>query len=204
MIDVKICGITRREDALAAADLGAWAVGFVFWPGSPRYIDPRAARAIVHALPPSMITVGVFVNQPAGHVRLVAEEAGITTIQLHGEEPLTLARSLDRPVLKAVVVRDGFAPESLDSIPAEITVLLDAFDPVAHGGTGRTIDWTAAAAAAARRPVVLAGGLTAANIAAAIRTVRPRAVDLSSGVESAPGIKDPAKLRDLFAALPHD
>lgn len=204
MTDVKICGITRREDALLAAELGAWAIGFVFWPGSPRYCDPRTARAIIHALPSSVVTVGVFVNQPAGHVRMVAEDAGITTIQLHGQESVSFAQSLRRPVLKAIVVRDGFAAEELDEIPSEITVLLDAFDPSTFGGTGRTIDWSAAASASARRPVVLAGGLNAGNISEAIRHVRPRAVDLSSGVESAPGVKDPVKLRAFFHALPHD
>jgi phosphoribosylanthranilate isomerase len=204
MTDVKICGITRQEDALLAAELGAWAIGFVFWPGSPRYIDPRAARAIVHALPPAMRTVGVFVNQPAGHVRMVAEEAGITTVQLHGDETVAFAQRLGRPVFKAIPVRDGFTPSTLDAIPDDITVLLDAFDPAAHGGTGRTIDWSLAANAAARRPIVLAGGLNARNIGEAIRQVRPRAVDLSSGVEAAPGLKDHGKLRDLFAALPHD
>ena len=204
MTAVKICGITRREDALLAVDLGAWAVGFVFWPGSPRYCDPRIARAIINALPASVLKVGVFVDQPAGHIRMVAGESGITTVQLHGRESILVAQSLGRPVFKAVAVSNGFTPAALDQIPPEITVLLDAFDPATHGGTGRTIDWSAAAAAAARRPVVLAGGLNAANIAEAIRRVRPRAVDLSSGVESAPGIKDPAKLRAFFNALPHD
>ena len=204
MTDVKICGITLMEDALLAAELGAWAIGFIFWPGSPRYIDPAAARVIVEALPPGIRTVGVFVNQPAGHVRMVAAQAGITTVQLHGREPVTFAQSLGRPVFKAVPVRPGFTSSALDAIPPDITVLLDAFDPAAHGGTGQTIDWTLAADAAARRPIVLAGGLNADNIAEAIRQVRPRAVDLSSGVEASPGTKDHRKLRDLFAALPHD
>jgi phosphoribosylanthranilate isomerase len=204
MIDVKICGITRQEDALLAAELGAWAVGFVFWPGSPRYIDPRAARAIVHALPSTIRTVGVFVNQPAGHVRMVTEEAGITTVQLHGHEPVAFAQGLGLPVFKAVPVRGGFDPSTLDAIPSGITVLLDAFDPTTHGGTGRTIDWTTAAEAATRRPIVLAGGLNAGNIVQAIQQVRPRAVDLSSGVERSPGIKEHGKLRELFAALSYD
>lgn len=204
MTDVKICGITRREDALLAVDLGAWAVGFVFWPGSPRYCDPRRARAIINALPASVVKVGVFVDQPAGHIRLIADESGITTVQLHGQESALLAQGLGRPVWKAVAVRDGFAPETLDRFPPDVTILLDAFDPATHGGTGRTIDWSIAAAAAGRRPVILAGGLNAGNIGEAIRRVRPRAVDLSSGVESAPGVKDPAKLHTFFQALPHD
>lgn len=204
MTRVKICGITRPEDALLATDLGAFAVGFVFWPGSPRYIDPRAARVIVNALPEDVLKVGVFVNQPAGHVRLVAGIAGLTTVQLHGTESVPFALGVGLPVFKAVPVRPEFALEALDAIPAGITVLLDAFDPATHGGTGRTIDWTLAASAAARRPIVLAGGLNPSNIPDAIRQVRPFAVDLASGVESAPGVKDPARLRDLFEALPHD
>lgn len=204
MTDVKICGITRRQDALLAVELGAWAVGFVFWPGSPRYCDPRIARAIINALPPTVVTAGVFVDQPAGHVRMVAEESGITTIQLHGRESVLFAQSLGRPVFRAVAVTNGFTAESLDEIPSDITVLLDAFDPATHGGTGRTIDWSAAASAASRRPVILAGGLNAGNIAEAVRHVRPRAVDLSSGVESAPGVKDAAQLHAFFHALHHD
>jgi phosphoribosylanthranilate isomerase len=204
MTRIKICGITRAEDALLAAELGAYAVGFVFWPGSHRYIDPRAARAIVHALPASVLTVGVFVDQPAGHVRFVADEAGLTSVQLHGGESVRFAQQLGRPVLKAVPIGGDFVPESVDGIPAEITVLLDAFDPVRHGGTGRTIDWSVAAAVSARRPIVLAGGLTGANVTDAVRQVRPFAVDVSSGVESAPGVKDHARLRDFFEAVRHD
>lgn len=204
MTRVKICGITRREDALLAADLGAFAVGFVFWPGSPRYIDPRDARAIVNALPQSVQKVGVFMNQPSGYVRLAAETAGLTTVQLHGTEPVAVALGVGKPVWKAVPVTPAFSPEALDDLPPEITVLLDAFDPVTYGGTGRTIDWTLAAAAAARRPIVLAGGLRQSNITDAIRQVRPFAVDLSSGVESSPGVKDHGRLRDLFQTLPHD
>lgn len=201
---VKICGITREEDALLAAELGAYAVGFVFWPGSARYVEPSRARGIARSLPDAVLKVGVFVNQPAGHIRMVAEEAGLTTIQLHGREPIAAARGLGHQVFKSVPVGPAFTTDVLDRIPADVTVLLDTFDPAAHGGTGRTIDWTLAAEAAARRPIILAGGLKPSNIAEAVRQVRPYAVDLSSGVETAPGIKDPSKLRALFAALPHD
>jgi len=122
-------------------------------------------------------------------------------VQLHGNEPLAYARQLLQPVIRAVAVDDQFATSSLDVIPAEITVLLDAHDPMRRGGTGRTINWTAAADAAARRPVFLSGGLNPANIADAITRVRPYGVDLSSGIESAPGVKDPARLRALFEAV---
>jgi phosphoribosylanthranilate isomerase len=198
---VKVCGITRMDDALLAADLGAAAIGFVFWPRSPRFIDETRAAAIVKALPRLIAAVGVFVDQPVAEVRRIAAAVQLNAIQLHGRESLEYARALLHPVIKAVPVADGFLPEALDALPAEVTVLLDAHDPVRRGGTGRTIDWSRAAAAAARRPVFLSGGLNPANIRDAVTQVHPYAVDLSSGVESAPGIKDPMKLRALFGAL---
>ena len=201
MVRVKVCGITRVEDALLAAELGADAVGLVFWPGSPRSIDPLNARAIVRALPPVVAAVGVFVDQPLDEVRRTAEKVGLSAIQLHGAEPAELARALLQPVIKAIAVAPGFAPQSIDAWPPEVTILLDAHDPIRRGGTGTTVDWSLAAAAAARRPVFLSGGLNAANIRLAIGSVRPYGVDLSSGVEASPGIKDPEKLRAFFLAL---
>jgi phosphoribosylanthranilate isomerase len=201
MTRVKICGVTRIDDALLAADLGAAVIGLVFWPGSPRFIDPSRAREIAAALPAPVTTVGVFVDQPLDDIRRIAERVGLSAIQLHGDEPAHLARALLQPVIKAVAVRPGFVPESVDAWPEEVTVLLDAHDPAKRGGTGTTIDWSLAAAAAARRPVFLSGGLNPQNIGDAVERVRPYAVDLSSGVESSPGIKDPAKLQALFRAL---
>lgn len=201
---VKICGITRLEDAVLAVELGASAIGFVFWPASPRAVHPAKAREISAALPARVASIGVFVDQSRDYVSAVAKQAGLSAIQLHGEESLAYAASLHRPVIKAVAVGEGFVPESVDAFPESVTVLLDAHDPVRRGGTGMTIDWSLAAAAAARRPVFLSGGLHPGNIADAIVRVRPFAVDLSSGVESSPGVKDPAKLRALFAALPPD
>jgi phosphoribosylanthranilate isomerase len=198
---VKICGITRERDALLAAELGATAIGFVFWPESPRFMDAERAREIVAALPSHVTAVGVFVDQPADHVRRVAEHVGLGAVQLHGDEPLPYALGLMQPVIKAVPVAAGFEARALDAWPAEITVLLDAHDPIRRGGTGRTIDWTLAAAAAARRPVFLSGGLTPDNCAEAVAQVRPYGIDLSSGVEAAPGIKSEARLRALFEAL---
>lgn len=201
MTRVKICGITRLEDALLAVELGASAVGFVFWPQSPRAIDEVRARTIADALPPAITTVGVFVDQPVDVVRRIADSARLQAVQLHGHEPNDYIGGLLHPAIKAVAVDDTFVPEGLDALPPEVTVLLDAHDPVRRGGTGRTIDWTKAAAAAARRPVFLSGGLTPGNIAEAIARVRPYGVDLSSGVESAPGIKDHDRLRELFGVL---
>jgi phosphoribosylanthranilate isomerase len=199
---VKICGIRRLEDALLAADLGANALGFIFWPSSPRFIDPYRARTIVAALPPFVTTVGVFVDQPAEYVSDVADLLGLGAIQLHGQESIEpYARSAQR-IIKAVPMMTGIdVARAVADVPAHATVLLDAHDPVKRGGTGRTIDWNQAAAAARLRPMILSGGLTPDNIGTAIETVRPYAVDVSSGVESSPGIKDAAKLRALFTAL---
>jgi tryptophan synthase beta subunit len=196
---VKICGITRAEDARLAAELGASAVGFVFWPGSPRYIEPGRARDIVRQLPPFVSAVGVFVDQSVAHVRAVAESVGLAAVQLHGaEEPAEAAR-LSLRVIKALRA-DRAGLDEMARWPELVTLLADAADSARHGGTGETADWTIAARMAAVRPLVLAGGLTADNIEAAIWAVRPTAIDVSSGVESSPGIKDHVRMRTFFAA----
>ena len=183
----KVCGITRAVDALHAVRCGATALGFVFWPDSPRYIAPEAAAAIVAQVPAGVTTVGVFVNQPAEEIARVARIAGITTVQLHGEEPAGYASPMPWPVWRATSLAQADA--TLAAWP-DATILLDAHDPVRRGGTGRAIDWREAAEVAKRRRVVLAGGLTPENVEQAITTVRPFGVDVSSGVEQAPGIKD--------------
>jgi phosphoribosylanthranilate isomerase len=198
---VKICGVTRLEDAQLAVELGASAIGFVFWPSSPRYIPPSRAAEIVDALPSRVAFIGVFVDQTRNFVWNAAEQVGLTALQLHGDETSAFATALPRPVIKAVPVTPDFSLEAVMEIPRALTVLLDAHDPVRRGGTGETIDWSVAAAVAWRRPIFLSGGLHAGNIREAIARVNPHAVDISSGVESAPGIKDPEKLRALFAAL---
>jgi phosphoribosylanthranilate isomerase len=200
---VKICGITRRDDAQAAVEAGASALGFVFWPGSPRAIDPYRARAIAATLPPFVTTVGVFVDQPADYVNGVAGLVHLGAVQLHGVEDRTYAAVMNRPVVKAVALPSGrdTKTESVEGWPASVLLLLDAHDPVRKGGTGRTVDWTVAAHIARRRPVVLAGGLTADNVGAAIARVQPFGVDVSSGVESAPGIKDHGRIKALFEAV---
>ncbi|HJZ73264.1 MAG TPA: phosphoribosylanthranilate isomerase [Vicinamibacterales bacterium] len=192
---VKICGVTRAGDALAAVEAGANAIGFVFWPDSPRFVDPYRARAIAARLPPFVTAVGLFVNQPAAHVNAVASLVRLGAVQLHGDETPGFAATIASPVIKALPV------SAADAWPLETTLLLDAHDPVRRGGTGRTIDWSAAAAIAARRRVLLAGGLTPENVADAIAHVRPFGVDVSSGVERAPGIKDHQRLRALFEAI---
>jgi phosphoribosylanthranilate isomerase len=194
---VKICGITRVEDALAAADAGADAIGFIFWEKSPRFIDPYRARAIAAALPPFIATVGVFVNQPAEHIAGVVALVRLSAVQLHGDETPAFAGTVQRPIVKAVNV----ASTDLDRWPPHVVLLLDADDNVLRGGTGRQIDWTTAAAIAGRRRVLLAGGLTPENVAEALARVRPYGIDVSSGVEDAPGRKNHERLRALFRAI---
>ena len=194
---VKICGITRAEDADAAVQAGATAIGFVFWPQSPRFVDPFRARALASALPPFVTTVGVFVNQTTAYVRGVASLVGLGAVQLHGDETPDAAAALGVPVIKALQL-DG---ARVDRWPPPTMILLDAVDPVRRGGTGQTIDWTEAAAVAARRRILLAGGLTPENVGDAVSRVRPFGIDVSSGVERAPGIKDPQRMRALFTAL---
>ena len=198
---VKICGITRVEDAEAAIAAGADAVGFVFWPGSPRCIDPFRARAIVRVLPPLIGAVGVFVNQTPGYVSAVASVAHLTAVQLHGDETVADAEAIGRPVIKALPLAAASDRAQLDAWPERMLIMLDVHDPVRRGGTGRTIDWTEAARVAARRRVVLAGGLTPDNVADAVARVRPFGIDVSSGVERSAGIKDPGKIQALFDAL---
>jgi phosphoribosylanthranilate isomerase len=202
MTRVKICGIRRVEDALLAAELGASAIGFVFWPSSPRFLDPYRARPIVASLPPFVATVGVFVDEPEAYVFGVARLLSLGAIQLHGQERVEPYAQSSCRVIKAVAVAEGGdCLTAVKAVPARATVLLDAHDPVRRGGTGRTIDWTVAASASSVRPIILSGGLNADNVRAAVDAVRPYAVDVSSGVESSPGVKDPDKLRALFAAL---
>ena len=195
---VKVCGVTRRDDALLAADLGAAAVGFVFWTRSPRYVDPEDAAAIARELPADVAPVGVFVDPTVDEVQRIAARVGLAAVQLHGDESPTLCDGLPYRVLKAVPVAGEGTCAAADRLPSRITVLLDARDPVRRGGTGRTVDWEVAAEVAARRRVFLAGGLCPENVAEALRTVRPYGLDVSSGIEARPGRKDAGRLRDFF------
>jgi phosphoribosylanthranilate isomerase len=194
---IKICGITRLEDALHAAEHGATALGFVFWEPSPRYVGPEAAARIIAALPDSVTAVGLFVNETPERIREVVAETGITTVQLHGEEPASYAGLVAAPVLRAISLDRGAETASW---PAETIFLVDAADPVRRGGTGVTIDWKSAAALARRCRLVLAGGLTPENVAEAIEVVDPYGVDVSSGVEDAPGIKNADKVTRFLAS----
>jgi phosphoribosylanthranilate isomerase len=199
---VKICGITRGEDAQLAVELGAAALGFNFYPPSPRYIDPADARAIILKLPPLITAVGIFANESDDeHVARVAKESRVTVVQLHGPQFPPLEGALaDFPRILAVAVRKGFQPAMLRDLGGE-AFLLDAFDAELLGGTGKPFNWALAREANRFGTIILAGGLTPENVGQAIREVRPFAVDVASGVESAPGVKDASKLRGLFAAV---
>ncbi len=190
MVRVKICGITRIEDAQHAAACGADALGFVFYAKSPRCLSPESARGIIAKLPPFVSAVGLFVNEEPERVREIAEFCGLDLLQLHGDE--SPAGSLFPPyrVIKALRVRDA---GSLTGAGAYVVsaLLLDAWVEGAYGGTGHRFNWDLAAGVAREHRVILAGGLRAENVAEAVRRVRPYGVDVSSGVESAPGIKDP-------------
>ncbi len=191
---VKICGITNRGDALAAVDGGACALGFNFYPPSSRYIAPEPAQAILAALPPGVLKVGVFVNEPAASVAALAGQLGLDIVQLHGESPEIPARLR---VWRALPVAPGFDVASLDPLPAEAFVL-DAPSGSLYGGTGRSFDWSLARGA--RRPVILAGGLDETNVRRAIEQARPWGVDACSRLESSPGRKDHRRMAQFLEA----
>jgi phosphoribosylanthranilate isomerase len=200
-VRIKICGITRERDALVAVELGVEAIGFVFWPGSPRAITADAARAIVGAVPPTTVKIGVFVNQSRDEVRAIAEAAGLDGLQFHGDETDEDMVVQTLPVIKAVPLGQPGDEERAIGLPAGVVPLLDVFDPVRRGGTGRTVDWDVAARIAFKRPTMLSGGLTAENVGEAVRRVDPWYVDVSSGVEASPGVKDERKLRAFVEAV---
>jgi phosphoribosylanthranilate isomerase len=197
---MKFCGITRVEDAWAAADLGAAAIGFVFAPASPRAITPDAARAIAVTLPPFLQRVGVFVDVSAAEVRRIAEHVGLDAVQLHGRETPEAAVSAWPRVIKALA-RDRDPVAEAAAWSTSVTLLVDAATGDAPGGTGRLADWPAAAALAKQRRLILAGGLTADNVGEAIAIVRPYAVDVSSGIETRPGEKSVARMRAFAKAV---
>lgn len=198
---VKICGVTRLEDALLAAELGASAIGFVFWPGSPRCLDPYRARDIALALPPFVTPVGVFVDQPVEYVEGVAALARLGAVQLHGNESAAYCRRIRRRLIRAIAVTPEFTPASLGDLDRHVLALLDVHDPVRKGGTGQVIDWSRAAEAAALRPSLLAGGLRLDNVQEALGRVRPYGIDVASGLEARPGVKDPSRMREFMHAV---
>ena len=197
---VKICGITRAQDADLAADLGASALGFVFWPGSPRCISLASARDVVRRNAGRVKSVGVFVDQTSEEVTRIMDVVGLDVAQLHGSESPEYCRALNRDVIKAIGLQDG-EPATLDGFEPDMLILIDAHDPSRYGGTGRTVNWNSARQIAASRKTILAGGLNPENITRAVAAVRPYGVDVSSGVEAAPGVKDASRFKRCFEAL---
>ncbi|MDQ6652485.1 MAG: phosphoribosylanthranilate isomerase [Acidobacteriota bacterium] len=201
MVRVKICGITNIEDALASVEAGAHLLGFNFYRESPRYIQPSGARRIIDQLPTSVLNVGVFVNEPSDEVKRLASDAGVQAVQLHGDEPPSYCQKLESLfVIKALRVNSSFEPAQVAQYETG-AILLDGFSARAYGGAGQSFDWSMATRT---RPLVaklfLAGGLNTNNVAEAITTVWPYAVDACSALESAPGRKDHARVRSFIEA----
>ena len=194
---VKVCGITSYEDARMVLDQGVDALGFNFFPSSPRYIPPEAARAIISRLPVFAVTVGLFVNvaKPA-MVKEIASAAGVNALQLHGDEtPEYCGELADWPLIKAIRIGKDGIPANLDAFNVR-SFLLDAKDDILFGGTGKSFDWRLAKEI--RRPIILAGGLRAENVRESIRVAQPYALDVCSGVERSPGKKDAEKLLEFM------
>ncbi len=203
VVKVKVCGITNLEDAQAAVEAGADALGFVCYRKSPRFVDAEVIRAIVSELPPFVLPVGVFVNEEQKVVRDLLDRCGLVLAQLHGDETAAYCESLGRPVLKAIRLQsrsDFLALAEFKGRALVRGILVDAFSDAAYGGTGHRIDWNLAAEASQLGRVILAGGLTPENVEEAITTVRPYGVDVSSGVEANPGRKDHGKVRAFIQA----
>jgi phosphoribosylanthranilate isomerase len=202
MVRIKICGITNLEDARLAADLGAHALGFIFYPKSPRSVRPDAAREIIRNLPPLVMTVGVFVDEEAEVVRGIAETAGLDWVQLHGQESPEYCCELKHRVIKGFRIQDSSSLTLLPQYQGTVqAMLLDTYKAGTAGGTGETFDWELTRQAGELGPIILAGGLTPGNVAQAIHAAKPAAVDVASGVEAAPGKKDREKLREFLKAV---
>ena len=201
LVRSKICGITRIEDALAVVEAGADAIGLVFYGKSPRAVSVEQAAAILHALPPFVTTVGLFVDMPRDELQQLLQRLPLDLLQFHGDESPADCEGFGRPYIKALRVRPG---EDVAAAMAPYTgargILLDTFVEGVPGGTGASFDWSLVPEDAAK-PIILAGGLDSDNVARAIRQVRPYAVDVSGGVEASKGIKDADKIRAFVRAV---
>ncbi len=198
---VKICGITRPEDALAVAAAGADAIGLVFYAKSPRAVNIEQARAIVNVLPPFVTRVGLFVDATQAELDAVLDQVELDVVQFHGNETLAQCESAGKEYMKAVRVQEAAdIVAALERYPTASALLLDAYHPTKPGGTGETFDWDKIPANLSK-PVVLAGGLTTENVAQAIKAVNPYAVDVSGGVEESKGIKSADKINRFIAAV---
>jgi len=198
-VKVKICGVRTLGAYRAAVEAGADALGFNFWPRSSRYVAPAEAALIARRLSPLVSLVGVFVNEQRERIVETAATVGLHAVQLHGDEPPTYVDAIDRSIFRSTTL------DNVDDVthrwPQDTTLLLDKADPVRRGGTGEVVDWSRAAHVARARRIVLAGGLTADNVGAAIAVVRPYAVDVSSGIESRPGEKSVDRMRAFARAV---
>jgi len=197
VVKVKICGITNIDDAAFAVEAGADALGFIFYHKSPRFIEIEDAAAIIKTLPPFVTTVGVFVDEGVDRINRFAVRAGIQAVQLHGGEPPALCRKMERTVIKAFRVKEAADVEQIREYDLQ-ACLLDTYQEGIPGGTGETFDWDIAVEAKKLCRVILSGGLTPDNVAEAVDRVRPYAVDVSSGVETAPGIKDHDRMAEFI------
>jgi phosphoribosylanthranilate isomerase len=197
-LKVKICGITNLDDALYAAECGADALGFIFYPKSPRCITPDKAASIIQKIPPFITTVGVFVNEKPDEIRHIISMTGLRTVQLHGEEsPDTCG--LFFSAIKSFRVKDMTDLKQLEQYPRVSACLLDTYSEAEYGGTGRIFNWDIAVEAKKMCRIILAGGLTPENIEAAVKHVRPYAVDVCSGVEAEKGNKDLKKVKEFIS-----
>jgi len=199
-VRIKICGLTRGEDLQQAVQAGADAIGLVFYPPSPRCVDVETAARLARAVPPFVTIVGLFVNADPGLVRATLSAVPMHVLQLHGDEDEAYCRQFDRPYIKAARVRPGLdLVQYVAAFPSAQAILLDAFAD-GYGGSGKVFDWSLVPESL-DRPVILSGGLDAGNVGEAVRRLRPAAVDVSSGVEAAKGIKDGEKMRAFVAAV---
>ncbi len=197
---IKICGITNMEDAMLACELGADALGFIFYRKSKRYIDPEAARSIISNLPPFVTTVGVFVNHPLDEIITIRDKTGVDTVQLHGDETPKFCSLIPLKVIKAIRVEDDLDEDRVAQYPVQ-AILFDTYSDVEYGGTGKSFNWNILKDISYTGNIILSGGLSAGNVAEALRVVTPYAVDVNSGVESSPGKKDYMKLRKFIEAV---
>jgi phosphoribosylanthranilate isomerase len=199
-IKIKVCGTTNLKDALFAVDSGADAIGFIFYKKSPRYILQKDAKDIVAKLPPFVETVGVFVNETSDKVNRIAEQCKLTAIQLHGDESPAFCRRIKRRVIKAYRVKDTNSFKGMADYDVS-GFLLDSYNDESKGGTGKTFDWNLALRAKKQGPIILAGGLNPYNVYTAIHRVKPYGVDVCSGVEKSPGIKDSVKIDEFIKSV---
>jgi len=200
MTKIKICGITNMEDALLAVDLGADALGFIFYKESKRYIRPEKAYEIISKLPPFTTTVGVFVNQELDEINDIKEKTGFDAIQLHGDESPGFCRGLEGRVIKAVRVSESIDPKEVETYPVQ-AILFDTYSTKGYGGTGESFRWSIIRDLNISKRIILSGGLTPENVSQAIRIADPYAVDVSSGVEEYPGRKSPERLKKFIEAV---